>query len=162
MINKQSIWFTFLFSIILVLSIFYVSMNENDLSEFIDISNNEETKLVVNENSELVNLRVQKEEEVLESINKLQDILLDVNTDINSKNDAYDGLLNIKNNINDEKKLIEIIKEEFKIDSFVKINNENVTIVAETDNYDSTLANKIITRVNKYFSDNKYITIKFN
>lgn len=162
MINKQSIWFTFLFSVILVLSIFYVTMNDSDLSEFIDISDTDETKLVVNENSELVNLRVQNEEKVLESINKLQDILLDANTDINSKNDAYDGLLTIKNNINEEKKIVDIIKKEFNLDSFVKINNENITIVAEVDKYDATLANKIITRINKEYNENKYITIKFN
>lgn len=162
MINKQSIWFTFLFSIILVLSIFYVTMNDSDLSEFIDISSNDETQLVINENSELVNLRVQNEEKVLESINKLQDILLDANTDITSKNDAYDGLLNIKSNINDEKKIVDIIKKEFGLESFVKINSENITIVAEADKYDATLANQIINRVNKEFSENKYITIKFN
>lgn len=162
MINKQSIWFTFLFSVILVLSIFYVTMNDSDLSEFIDISDTDETKLVVNENSELVNLRVQNEEKVLESINKLQDILLDANTDINSKNDAYDGLLTIKNNINEEKKIVDIIKKEFNLDSFVKINNENITIVAEVEKYDATLANKIITRINKEYNENKYITIKFN
>ena len=31
MINKQSIWFTFLFSIILVLSIFYISMDDEKI-----------------------------------------------------------------------------------------------------------------------------------
>ncbi len=162
MINKQNIWFTFLFSIILVLSIFYVTMNDADLSEYIDIKENDETSLVVSESSELVNLRVQNEEEVLASINELQDILLDAGTDIMKKNDAYDSLLTIKNNINDEEKIVGILKKEFNFDSFVKINGENVTIVVEADKYDEALANKIITRVNKEFSSNKYITVKFN
>lgn len=162
MINKQSIWFTFLFSIILILSIFYVTMNESDLSEFIDIDEFDETSLVVNESSQLVNLRVQNEEEVLETINQLQDILLDTSKDILTKNEAYDSLLNIKNNINTEESIVTIIKDEFNLESFVKINGENVTIVVDTDKYDRSLANNIITRVNKEFNENKYITVKFN
>ena len=35
MINKQSLWFTFLFSIILVLSIFYITMDSTNLGELI-------------------------------------------------------------------------------------------------------------------------------
>lgn len=162
MINKQSIWFTFLFSIILILSIFYVTMNESNLSEFIDMDEFDETSLVVNESSPLVNLRVQNEEEVLETINKLQDILLDTSKDILTKNEAYDSLLNIKNNINIEENIVKIIKKEFNIEAFVKINGENVTIVADADKFDRSLANSIITRVNKEFSENKYITVKFN
>ena len=53
MINKQNIWFVSLFSIILVLSIFYFSMNDSSLNEFKDISYNDEsqTELVLNESS---------------------------------------------------------------------------------------------------------------
>lgn len=162
MINKQSIWFTFLFSIILVLSIFYVSMNENSLSDFIELEEPEETSLVVNESTELVALRVQSDEEMMETINNLQDVLLSETSDLESKNNAYDELLTISNNKSLEEKLEKIIKDEFKYDSFIKINSNNVTVVIESDKNDYKLANDIIRRLNKEFKDNKYITVKFN
>ncbi len=162
MINKQSIWFTFLFSIILVLSIFYVSMNENSLSDFIELEEPEETSLVVNESTELVALRVQSDEEMMETINNLQDVLLSETSDLESKNNAYDELLTISNNKSMEEKLEKIIKDEFKYDSFIKINSNNVTVVIESDKNDYKLANDIIRRLNKEFKDNKYITVKFN
>ncbi len=162
MINKQSIWFTFLFSIILVLSIFYISMNENKLSDFVDSVDTTDTSLVVNESTELVALRVQSDEEVLETINSLQDVLLSETADVQSKNDAYNELLLISSNKSLEEKLEKIIKEEFKFDSFIKINNANVTVVIEAEKHDYDLANKIIRRLNEEFKEDKYITVKFN
>ena len=57
MINKQNLWFATLFSIILVLSIFYISMNETSVS---DLMNEEivvdDSSLVINESTELVSL----------------------------------------------------------------------------------------------------------
>lgn len=162
MINKQSIWFTFLFSIILVLSIFYISMNENKLSDFVDSVDTTDTSLVVNESTELVALRVQSDEEVLQTINSLQDVLLSETADVQSKNDAYNELLLISSNKSLEEKLEKIIKEEFKFDSFIKINNANVTVVIEAEKHDYELANKIIRRLNEEFKEDKYITVKFN
>ncbi len=162
MINKQSIWFTFLFSIILILSIFYVSMNENSLSDFMPQESEEETSLVVNESTELVALRVQSDEEIMETINNLQDVLLSETSDLESKNNAYDELLTISNNKSTEEKLEKIIKDEFKYESFIKINSNNVTIVIDSDKNDYKLANDIIRRINKEFKDNMYITVKFN
>ena len=122
-----------LFSIILVLSIFYISMNENKLSDFVDSVDTTDTSLVVNESTELVALRVQSDEEVLETINSLQDVLLSETADVQSKNDAYNELLLISSNKSLEEKLEKIIKEEFKFDSFIKINNANVTVVIEAE-----------------------------
>ena len=68
MINKQSIWFTFLFSVILVLSIFYISMDDSKLDELIIDTDTNDTSLVVNESTELVALRVQDDEETLNEV----------------------------------------------------------------------------------------------
>lgn len=162
MINKQSIWFTFLFSVILVLSIFYISMNESDLSEFVSTVDTNDTTLVVNESTELVALRVQSDEEMMETINELQDIILSETTDLQAKNDAYDDLMNISNNKSNEEKIEKIILKEFEAESFVKINGTNVTIVIDSSKHDYALANQIIRRVAKEFSSDKYITVKFN
>ena len=162
MINKQSIWFTFLFSIILVLSIFYISMNENDLSEYIKNVDTTDTALVVNESTELVALRVQSDEEMMETITELQDIILSETADVQAKNDAYDNLMNISNNKTNEEKMEKIILQEFDNDAFVKINGNNITIVIDSSKHDYALANQIIRRISEEFKSDKYITIKFN
>lgn len=162
MINKQSIWFTFLFSIILVLSIFYITMDSTDLSDLIVNDNIEDTTLVINENTELVALRIQNDEEVLETINELQEILLDQTSDLTAKNDAYDELLNINNNKSLESDLEKIIKKDFKFDCFIKVSGNNVTVFIDNSEHDYKLANDIISRLTKEFENDKYITVKFS
>ena len=162
MINKQSIWYTFLFSIILVLSIFYITMDTEKLDELILDVDTTDTTLVVNESTELVALRVQDDEETLETINELQNILLDQTSDVSAKNDAYDQLLSINSNKSIESNLEKIIKKEFKLDSFVKIRGNNISVFIDSSNHDYKLANNIISRLSKEFKDNKYITVKFD
>lgn len=161
MINKQSIWFTFLFSVILVLSIFYVTMDSEKLDGLILEVDTNDTTLVVNESTELVALRVQDDEDTLETINELQSILLDQTSDLSAKNDAYDQLLNINSNKAIESNLEKIIMNEFKLESFIKIKGNNVSVFIDSDNHDYKLANDVINRLNKEFKDSKYITVKF-
>ena len=113
MINKQNIWFAFLFSIILILSIFYISMDNSELSEFVSNADTTDTTLVVNESTELVALRVQDDEDTLDTINELQNILLDQTSDVVAKNDAYDQLLSINSNKSIETNLEKIIKKDW-------------------------------------------------
>ena len=61
-----------------------------------------------------------------------------------------------------EKELEKIIKDEFKYESFIKINSNNVTVVIDSKESDYKLANDIIRRLNKEFKDKMYITVKFN
>lgn len=163
MINRKNLWFVTLFSLILVLSIFYVSMNENDIKGLIENSEiTDDTTLVVNQSTELVALRVQSDEEVLKEMEELQNILLSETADVSEKNDAYDNLLMLSSNKGAEQEIEKIIKKEFNYDSFVKINADTVTVVIDSDEHDYGLANKIIRKVQEKFENNKYITVKFN
>lgn len=163
MINKQNLWFSFLFSIILVLSIFYISMDSDKISDFkIDSENTEEASLTVSDETELVSLRIQDEEDELEAISELQDILLSEEATINDKSAAYDELLMISENKSLEEKLIKVIKDEFSMSSYVKVNGDNVTIVVKSDDNDYVVANQIIRKINEQFDDEKYITVKFS
>ena len=163
MIKKENLWFTLLFSIILVLSIFYIGMTEdvNPVFEIEDVNTTDET-LVINENTELVALRIKNDEELEATMNELQSILLSETASVQEKNDAYDSLLQLTNNKGNEQSIEKIIKEEFKFESFVKIAGNNITIVIKNENHDYALANNIIRRVQKDFDVNKYITVKFN
>ncbi len=137
-------------------------MNETELSSYMDNIDTDDTTLVVNESTELVSLRVQSDEELLETINQLQDVLLSETSNAEEKNDAYNDLLLISNNKSDEEKIEKIIKDEFTFDSFVKINNTNITIVVEAEKHDYAVANNIIRRVKEEFKDSKYVTVKFS
>ena len=160
MIKKQNIWFTFLCSIILVLSIVYVSMNQDNLKDF-NIEEFDDVDMVINESTELVALRIQDDEEEMETINELQSIILDSSKSASDKSNAYDSLIDLTTNKSLETKLETIIKDNFKFDSYVKINGDNVTIFVKSDKHDYSLANEIIRKVDNIVS-NKYITVKFN
>lgn len=162
MINKQSLWFTFLFSIILVLSIFYITMDSTNLDELIVNSDTSDTTLVVSESTELVSLRVQDEEETLAVINDLQNILLDDTASVDDKSNAYDELLSISNNKTIESNLEKIISKEFKLECFIKVKGANITVFVDNNEHDYKLANDIIRRISKEIDSNKYITVKFS
>ena len=163
MVNKQNLWFITLFSIILVLSIFYISMNESSIESLIEANNiPEDSTLVVNENTELVALRIQSDEDMLNTMNELKDIILSETTTSQEKNDAYNNLLELSTNKGDEEEIESIIEKEFNLESFVKINANNITIVIDSSEHNYDLANKIIRKVKENSKGDKYITVKFN
>lgn len=167
MINKKNLWFVTLFSIILVLSIFYVGMGEEDVKTLIESNeikaDPEDTSLVVKESTELVALRVQSDEEVMADLEKYQNILLSESAKPEEKSEAYTALVNINNNKGMEQALEKMIKKEFKYEAFVKINNSNVTVVIDNNNqHNYEVANKVIRRIQKEFDKEMYITVKFS
>lgn len=163
MINKQNLWFAMLFSIILVLSIFYVSMNDTTVNDLIKEDNNQpESNLVISESTELVSLRVANDEEVQNTMNELKNTLLSDTATIEEKNDAYNELLSLSDVKSIEERLEKIINDEFDIESFVKVSSTGITVVVESKNNSYKDANNIIRRIQKEFKEEKYITVKFN
>ncbi len=165
MINKQSIWFVTLFSLILVLSIYYVTLNDSSLQNILnDFQKSEESAPVsvnVEESSLLVSLRVQEDESVLEEMENYQSILLDSTKTSEEKNNAYNSLMSLNQKKADEEKIEKLIQEKFSFDSFVKIKNDTISIVIASNDHNSTVANNIIRSVQELFDKEKYITVKF-
>ena len=163
MIKKEILWFAMLFSIILVLSIFYIGMSESSVVdlELSEIDTSDDT-LVINESTELVALRIKNDEELELAMNELQLVLLSETATVEEKNEAYESLLQLTNNKGVEQNIEKIILDEFEFESFVKVNGANVTIVVKNTEHDYELANKIIRKVQGEFKSNKYITVKFN
>lgn len=160
--NKQNLWFITLFSIVLILSIYYISIPNNLLEEYTSSngdSNN--TSEVVNESSILVSLRVQDDEETLNTINELNTILLDKNKSNEEKNTAYESLKSINETKGLEEQIETMLKDEFKYDSFVKISKDQINIVISSSEHNKDIANNIIKKVQGMYNTKKYITIKF-
>ena len=166
MINKQSVWFVTLFSLILVLSIYYVTMNDNSLASILEnTSTTTTTSLPVNseieESSLLVSLRVEEDEAVLEEMENYQSVLLDTTTTTEEKNNAYNSLMALNQKKADEEKIEKTIKETYQLDSFAKVKDDTISITIASSEHSTTLANNIIRTVQELFEDQKYITVKF-
>lgn len=162
MINKQSLWFVTLFSMILVLSIYYVTMKDDTLATIKSLDDIKETEEVnVTSSSSLVALRVADDEEVLKEMEDLQTVLLDDTSTIKEKNNAYESLQTINTTKGKETEIEEKILKEFSLDSFVKIKNDRISITIGSNEHDTKLANKIMNTVQSMYDVKMYITIKF-
>ena len=129
MINKSNLWFLTLSSIILVLSIYYIGgVNETDKMVFSANTSDEEV-VVIEESEALTAMRISKEEEHLNELTVLQEVLLNQKSTTDEKNDAYEKikLLNDKKSL--EEKLESKILQEFKVTSFVEIDDDKIKVI---------------------------------
>ncbi len=164
MINKQSVWFVTLFSLILVLSIYYITMKDSSLESILNGTNEDTSSPVsvqVEESSLLVSLRVEEEQAVLEEMQNYQDVLLDNSTTTEEKNAAYNNLMALQTKKSDEEKIEKTIKETYNLECFAKIKEDTISIVVGNSEHSSTTANNIIRTVQSLFNEEKYITVKF-
>lgn len=168
MINKQSLWFLTLFSLILVLSVYYITM-PNDLlvskdnKESIEKTSKQidEKEAVIKESEILVTMRVNKEEEREEQIKNLKTTLTSEEATSDEKNSAFEQIKYITNLNTKEKALEEKIKKEFDLDSFIKIDNNNIKVVAVKKDHDVNLANSIMKSIQNEFENKVTISIQF-
>lgn len=169
MINKKSLWFLTLFSLILVLSIYYITMpSELLLTSGTNINlnnenNNDSSKPTVNieESDLLVALRVESDEEMAEEIEQLQLVLTNADSSVEEKNKAYEKIKDINNNRGEEEKLETQIKETHNLESFVKIKGNNISVIVKSSDHSNNIANNIMRTIQSNYEDSKYITVKF-
>lgn len=163
MINKKNIWFLTLFSLILALSVYYVTMpsellldvySEYELEETEDATKVEETDIIAV-------YRLEETTKIEEELDVLKLILLDNKATIDEKNKAYDKMRDLKNKKAEEAKLEEQILKELNYKAFVKIKDNTISIIVRSDKHDVTLANKIMNLIQKNYKEKKYISVKF-
>ena len=95
MINKQNLWFVTLFSLILVLGIYYVTMGDETLSVLAG-ENNVSSPVEVKASDVIVALQVASDESVLKEMNEYQSILLDGKKIVKSYHNMYEMLKDLK------------------------------------------------------------------
>ena len=166
MINKQNLWFLTLFSLILVLSIYYITMPNDLLKSAInkEIKKEEKTKKTkgtIEEASSLVAMRVSLEEERQSVMSELQKQLTDEEISSEEKNNAYEKLKYLNELQGKEEEIEKKIKKEQKLDCFVKMDNSNVSVVCVSNKHDNIIANNIMRLIQKESKDKLYITVKF-
>lgn len=160
MINKQNLWFVTLFSLILVLGMYYVTMGDESLSVLAG-ENNISKEVSVKESDVIVALQVDRDEAVLKEMNEYQSILLDDTATIEEKNDAYNALQALSNSKSECEKIKKLITEKFKFDNFVKIDGDSISITIAAKDHNKEIANNIIREVQSLYDKQKYITVKF-
>lgn len=161
MINKKSIWFLTLFSLILVLSVYYITMPSELL---LGTNGNYETiapTTTINESTVLASLRVKADEELLNEMENLRLILMSEESNTEDKNKAYDKMKDLNIKRGEEEKLENKIKENFNLESFIKIKDDQIEVVINSKDASLDLANKIMRSIQEEYNTQKYITVKF-
>ena len=162
MINKQKLWFVTLFSLVLVLGIYYVTMPNELLKSSDKVAQaSKEVQVDVEESDMLVALRVERDEEMVKNIEELESILTSADATNEEKNDAFEELKNLNLTKGKEEELENKLMDEFKTKAFVKINNDNIRVVINSKEHNTKLANDIMRSIQKEYDKKMYISVKF-
>ena len=160
MIKRQSIWALTLFSLILILSVYYITLpNEIEV-----VSSDSEVKQTIEEledNEYITTLKIENEEEKNKKTNELQEIMNKEDATKEEKNNAYEELKILKVIKGKEDEITISIKDKFKLDNFVKIDQDKVQVVIIKKDHNSSLASEIMNYVQTFFEDKMYISVKF-
>ena len=162
MINKKNLWFLTLFSLVLVLSIYYITIP----SEIFDtnISNEvlDDTNINIEETSLISALEIEDDADVMDKMNSLKTKLTSKEISTEERNMVFEELKSLNKNSSKEETIELKIKEMCSCDNFVKIDGDNVRVVLDSDNSSVSSANNIMRLVQKEFEDKMYISVKYN
>lgn len=171
MIHKKSIWFVTLFTLILVLSVYYVTMpselllsNGSNYTKKTTEKKKEETKetaTIVEESEILTSLRVESDEKVQEKMDKLKATIADADASTDDKNNAYDEMKSLSETRGTEEELEKMLLEQFKLKSFIKIDGDQIKVVVLSKEHNTKEANDIMRAVQAKQSKKMYISVQF-
>lgn len=165
MINKQNLWFLTLFSLILVLGVYYVTMPSDLLKQAIQEKSNETKEEAVieevTEESALLAMRVSLEDERSEEMTILQEQLTNEKLTSAEKNNVYEQIKYLNEVQGKEASLEKKLKKEFELDCFVREETSNITCICISEKHSTELANNIMRTIQKEYKDKMKITVKF-
>ena len=167
-INKQGLIFLTLTSLILVLSVYYVTMpNELLLStnnSYIETQKEEDNKekvsVTIQNSSVIETMKSVLSSEREKLMKDLNDKLTDKNLSLEEKNNVYNEIKEVNKIKIMEANIEEKIKKEFNYNSFVKVKDDVIEIIINSDKHDTNLAVKIMTLVEKDYPK-MYISVSF-
>lgn len=121
----------------------------------------DETKTTIEESDILSAMRVNLEEERNNLVKDLQVQLTDGKTTTEEKNNAYEQIKLLEEAKGKEEQLEKKIKNKFKLDSFIRVDQSQVTVVIVSKEHDKSLANNIMRSIQEEYQEKMYITVKF-
>jgi stage III sporulation protein AH len=173
MINKQNMWFLTLFSLVLILSVYYITMpnellitnSSNTNTNSVEATDKEEEnseEVVITEASAIETMKVENDTEVQETIKELEQTLTSMDISTNDKNKAYEELQSLNKTNALEETIESIIKDKYGYEVFVKIKSNQVRVVVGSKEGTTELANEIMRLVQEQFEDKVYISVQFS
>ena len=162
MIYKKNLWFLTLFSLVLVLSIYYVTMPNEVFDKNLEKDETENVNTEIKESTVVASLKVEDDASVKEKIDSLKEKITDKNVSTEDKNNYFEELKLINKNSSKEETLEAKIKESCNCDNFVKIDGDNIRVVLDSNDSNASKANEIMRLVQKEFDSKMYISVKFN
>lgn len=163
MINKKNLWFLTLFSLVLVLSIYYVTMPEDLLEATTGINNitDSEIKVDIAESNTIAALKVEDDSKTTDTLSELQEQLSSKETSTEEKNTLYEQIKTINTNTGLEETIEKKINSNYSCETFTKIENNSVKVVVDNCENSKTLANNIMRSVQEEFENKMYISVQF-
>jgi len=160
MINKSNLWFLTLFSLILVLGVYYVTIPSNILDK-VKIKDKKRITEKINTENSLSALRVSLEETRKDTAKKLEEQLTNAEVSTTEKNNIYEQLKYLNEVQGKEENIEKKIKKELNLDCFTKIDNSDISVVCISKEQNKHLANTIMRLVQENNTNKLNITVKF-
>ena len=168
MINKQGLIFLTLTSLILVLSVYYVTMptelllttNSSYIGKEEATLKEEKENVVVENTSTILAMKSILSDERAEKVKELNNKLTNKELSFEEKNNIYEEIKNIDKVAGMEEDIENIIKKEYNLDSFVKVSDDIIEVTINSSKHDTKLAAKIMTSIEKKYP-NMYISVSF-
>ena len=161
MINKKNLWFLTLFSLVLVLSVYYITMPQELLLTNNDANIDEVGEVSIQELNIIETLRQEDDTQTLTEINKLKATIGNDDNTIEDKNKAFDQLKLLNQISSKEELLEEKIKNIMDLDTFIKIDGDKIRVVVNSDKHDNIIANNIMRNIQNNFDTKQYIVVQF-
>ena len=168
MINKQGLIFLTLTSLILVLSVYYVTMpnelllttNSSFLNEEKVVKTDNDIKVTTEEESVVKAMRSILNDERIKELSSLNEKLTKKDLGPEEKNNIYEEIKDINRIETMEEILEKLIKKELNLDSFVKVKDDVIEVTISSEKHDANLAVKIMNLIEKEYQ-NMYISVSF-
>lgn len=150
--RKQAITFLSLFTLILVLSIYYLLVPPVE----------EEKVTVKSESSSTIDVLQDELNQIHENnISSNNDIIASSKSSEKEINQALTSINETKTIMKKEKELISLLKKQGYKECYVEMNETNIKVVVNQKNGNSQDANKIIKVIHRYLDNNYDIEVKF-
>lgn len=167
MMNKKNLWFLTLFSLVLVLSIYYVTMPDDLLAASTTSTSStkkleeDNIKVDVTESDAISALKVEDDSKTSDTLNELQEKITNAQTSTEEKNTLYEQIKTINTNSGLEEAIEKKINSTYQCDAFTKIEDTSVKVVVDNCDNSKTLANNIMRLVQEQFEKKMYISVQF-
>ena len=160
MITKNKLWYLTLFSIIVVLAVYYVTFPTTK-SVTVAKDNSKDKEVTIVKTTQLAAMKASRDEEHEKQVSEVKEILNNDKKTVEEKNDAYEALKQLNSTKSLEESLEKQIKKDFNKDAFVKIDNKKIKCIINSKDKSYKLANQIISSIQSKFDEPKYITVTF-